>query len=84
MPITAVVRINGLYFCYVAEGTEQGLVARQRPIEVGEWVGSDWTVTGVLSVRAAMTLYSLWPHMHYRGSQAKYDVGCVTRRRRSV
>src|SRR5688572_8007228 len=42
VPITAVVRINGLYFCFVAEQTDQGLVARQRPIQVGELVGNEY------------------------------------------
>ena len=44
VPITAVVRINGLYFCFVAEQTDQGLVARQRPIQVGELVGNEYVV----------------------------------------
>jgi len=44
VPITAVVRINGLYFCYVAEQSDAGLVARQRPIEVGELVGNEYVV----------------------------------------
>jgi len=42
VPITAVVRINGLYFCFVAEQTDQGLVARQRPIEIGALVGNEY------------------------------------------
>src|SRR5688572_4257155 len=40
IPLTAVTRINGLYFCFVAEQSDKGLVARQRPIEVGELVGN--------------------------------------------
>ena len=44
VPITAVVRINGLYFCFVAEQTDQGFVARQRPIQVGELVGNEYVV----------------------------------------
>lgn len=44
IPITAVVRINGLYFCFLAEQTDKGLVARQRPIEVGELVGNEYIV----------------------------------------
>ncbi|MDQ3487715.1 MAG: efflux RND transporter periplasmic adaptor subunit [Acidobacteriota bacterium] len=44
VPLTAVVRINGLYFCYVAEQTDKGLVARQRPIEVGELIGNEYVV----------------------------------------
>ena len=38
-------RINGKYFCYVVEKDRQGgLVARQRPIEVGELIGNDYVV----------------------------------------
>ena len=44
IPITAVVRINGLYFCFVAEKADKGYVARQRPIEVGDLVGNDYVV----------------------------------------
>jgi multidrug efflux pump subunit AcrA (membrane-fusion protein) len=44
IPLTAVTRINGLYFCFVAEQSENGLVARQRPIEVGELVGNEYVV----------------------------------------
>ena len=36
VPITAVTRINGQYFCFVAEQTANGLVARQKPLQVGE------------------------------------------------
>jgi RND family efflux transporter MFP subunit len=44
IPLTAVQRISGLYFCFVAEQSEGGLVARQRPIEVGELLGNDYVV----------------------------------------
>jgi RND family efflux transporter MFP subunit len=45
VPVTAVQRISGLYFCFVAEPGEGGtLVARQRPIEVGELIGNDYVV----------------------------------------
>jgi RND family efflux transporter MFP subunit len=45
IPLTAVVRISGQYFCFVAEPGPQGsLVARQRPIEVGEVLGNDYVV----------------------------------------
>jgi RND family efflux transporter MFP subunit len=49
VPVTAVQRISGLYFCFVAEpGEGGGLVARQRPIDVGELVGNDYIVRGGL------------------------------------
>jgi RND family efflux transporter MFP subunit len=46
VPITAVTRISGQHFCFVAEpGPQGGQVARQRAIEVGELVGNDYVVT---------------------------------------
>ena len=44
VPITAVTRINGQYFCFVAEQTANGLVARQKPLQVGEVKGNDYIV----------------------------------------
>jgi RND family efflux transporter MFP subunit len=46
VPITAVSRISGQYFCFVAEQGPNGLVARQRPVQVGELLGNDYVVTG--------------------------------------
>lgn len=48
VPVTAVSRVNGQYFCFVAESSGQGLVARQRPLEVGDMQGNDYVVTGGL------------------------------------
>jgi len=42
--ITAVTRVNGQYFCFVAEPAGQGLVAHQRPLQVGELQGNDYVV----------------------------------------
>jgi RND family efflux transporter MFP subunit len=45
VPVTAVTRISGQYFSFVAEpGQQGGLVARQKPIEVGEVLGNDYVV----------------------------------------
>ena len=44
VPITAVTRINGKFFCYVVDKGDKGPVARQRPIEVGELLGNDYVV----------------------------------------
>lgn len=45
VPITAVNRISGQYFAFVAEaGPQGGFVARQKPIEVGDVVGNDYIV----------------------------------------
>jgi len=49
IPITAVTRINGKYFCFVVETSNNGTVARQRPIEVGELLGNDYVVLSGLS-----------------------------------
>jgi RND family efflux transporter MFP subunit len=46
LPITAVSRISGQYFCFVAEQTPTGLVARQRPVQIGELIGNDYVVLG--------------------------------------
>ncbi|MGB2716654.1 MAG: efflux RND transporter periplasmic adaptor subunit [Vicinamibacterales bacterium] len=48
VPVTAVTRISGQYFCFVAEQGPKGLVAHQRPIQVGELVGNDYVVAGGL------------------------------------
>lgn len=45
VPITAVVRVSGQHFCYVAEpGPQGGLVAKQKPVVVGELRGNDYIV----------------------------------------
>jgi RND family efflux transporter MFP subunit len=45
VPITAVTRVSGQHFCFVAEaGPQGGFVARQRPIVVGELLGNDYVV----------------------------------------
>jgi RND family efflux transporter MFP subunit len=49
VPLTAVTRINGKYFCFVVDKSNNGMVARQRPIEVGELIGNDYVVTSGLS-----------------------------------
>jgi RND family efflux transporter MFP subunit len=41
VPVTAVARVSGKFFCFVVEQGDKGLVARQRPIEVGEVLGND-------------------------------------------
>ncbi len=48
IPVTAVSRVNGQYFCFVAEQSGQGLVARQRPVQVGDMQGNDYVIKGRL------------------------------------
>jgi RND family efflux transporter MFP subunit len=44
IPVTAVSRLSGKMFAFVAEGQGQQAVARQRVIEVGDLVGNDYVV----------------------------------------
>ena len=47
IPVTAVTRISGQYFCFVAEaGPQGGLVAKQKPLQVGDLIGNDYVVLG--------------------------------------
>ncbi len=48
VPIVAVLRLGGQYFCFIAEQTENNMVARQRPVQVAEMLGNDYVVTGGL------------------------------------
>jgi RND family efflux transporter MFP subunit len=44
VPVTAVTRLSGKMFAFVAEGEGQKTVARQRVIQVGDIVGNDYVV----------------------------------------
>lgn len=44
VPVLAVSRISGQYFAFVAEDKEGSLVARQRPLRLGEISGNDYLV----------------------------------------
>lgn len=45
VPVVAVLRVNGQFFVFVAEGGERGgLVARQRAVVLGDVVGSEYVV----------------------------------------
>ena len=48
VPVTAVARITGQYFVYVAEKDGQGLVARQKGVQLGEIIGNEYVVQGGL------------------------------------
>jgi RND family efflux transporter MFP subunit len=48
VPVVAVSRISGQYFVFVAEQQGEGLVARQRAIQVGDTAGDDYIVLGGL------------------------------------
>ena len=44
IPVTAVARVSGQYFAFVAERGDKGTVARQRAIEVGQITDNSYTV----------------------------------------
>ena len=44
VPVVAVTRISGQFFGFVTENDNGKLIARQRPLELGEIVGNDYTV----------------------------------------
>jgi RND family efflux transporter MFP subunit len=50
IPLTSVVRINGQFFEFVAEAAEKGsgLVAHQRPVQLGPMNGNNYVVVGGL------------------------------------
>ena len=50
LPVTSVVRINAQFFAFVAEKGEQGLVARQKAVQLGEIIGNDYVVQSGLNV----------------------------------
>ena len=49
VPLIAVNRIAGQYFVFVAQAGEQGVVARQKPVTLGDIVGNDYVVRGGLA-----------------------------------
>jgi len=44
IPVLAVERLSGQYFAFVAEPSGKGLVARQKPLKLGDIVGNDYVV----------------------------------------
>jgi copper type II ascorbate-dependent monooxygenase-like protein len=34
----------------------------------------NWSMTGVLKIDEDVTLYNLWPHMHYRGKDMRFEL----------
>ncbi len=49
VPITAVLRISGQYFVYVATAERGGLVARQRQVVLGSIIGNDYVLVSGLT-----------------------------------
>jgi multidrug efflux pump subunit AcrA (membrane-fusion protein) len=48
IPVTAVTRVAGDFFAYVAEKQGEGLVAKQKRVQLGEIIGNDYVVQGGL------------------------------------
>lgn len=48
VPVTGVVRINAQYFVFVAEKSDKGLTAKQKPVQLGEILGNEYVVQGGL------------------------------------
>jgi RND family efflux transporter MFP subunit len=48
VPVVAVSRLAGQHFVFVAEDSDKGVVARQKPVTVGEVSGDDYVVRGGL------------------------------------
>jgi RND family efflux transporter MFP subunit len=44
LPVTAVTRINAQFFAFVAEKGPQGMVAKQKPVQLGEIIGNEYIV----------------------------------------
>lgn len=49
VPVTSVVRINAQFFAFVAEKSDKGLIAKQKPVQVGEIIGNDYVLQSGLS-----------------------------------
>lgn len=49
VPVVSVTRINGQFFVFVAESSGSGLIARQRPVSLGDVVGSEYVVRSGLA-----------------------------------
>lgn len=50
IPVTGVARINAQYFAFVAEQNGQGMVAKQKPVQLGEIIGNEYVVQSGLAV----------------------------------
>jgi RND family efflux transporter MFP subunit len=59
VPLVAVNRVGGQFFVFVAEQGQQGVVARQRPVTLGEVVGEDYVVRGGLKAGERVIISNL-------------------------
>lgn len=49
VPVTAVLRVNAQYFAFIVEKAGQGMVARQKPVQLGQIIGNDYVVESGLA-----------------------------------
>jgi len=50
IPVTAVTRINAQFFAFVAEKNDQGMVAKLKPVQLGEIIGNEYVLQSGLQV----------------------------------
>lgn len=50
IPVTAVIRVNAQFFAFVADKSGQGLLAKQKPLQLGDIIGNDYIVQSGLAV----------------------------------
>jgi len=50
IPVTAVTRINAQFFAFVAEKSDKGMVAKQKPVQLGEIIGNEYVLQSGLQV----------------------------------
>jgi len=50
MPVTAVSRINAQFFAFVAEKSGEGMVARQKAVQLGDIIGNEYVLQSGLSI----------------------------------
>jgi RND family efflux transporter MFP subunit len=50
IPVTAVTRINAQFFAFVAEKNGQGMVAKLKPVQLGEIIGNEYVLQSGLQV----------------------------------
>jgi hypothetical protein len=55
----------------IVEGRELG---PGEPVPTIPPNASNWSVTGILTFTEDVTLHSLWPHMHYRGKDMRFEL----------
>jgi RND family efflux transporter MFP subunit len=48
VPVTGVMRINAQFFAFVAEKSDQGMIAKQKPVRLGDIIDNEYIVLGGL------------------------------------